>query len=660
MAAPGASDPELTSAVDRAIQQETRRYVKRLDALYTNPDQARAAFRAEVDQVGARAATRSLAQDPARFGQVRPGLSPVQVRALVSDCATSGSTAYELLKTRDNPLQLERVLEDRFHRGMRQCFQDGDQAYQRWSLMVQNASEGTAAERLLARPEAFGQLRPGIAPAHVEALVERARGAGLARGVAEQMEKSYTQTLAERIPALPRTKDELLHRTTGRLPASLEQKLEHFARDFRFKLARAYAVPGEAERRFHELVTREGSDGAARLVRRDPAVLGRLNAGPEAELIAQQAAVRGGRAYELNLIRTPVQAHEALERDQLRSSAYSVSNPREALGTIQEAVRVHVAERAAPEVGSPAAARAVAPATPAPAAPAPASPAPAADRSAVPAQDLPAPGAPAEAYVPGPVDSALESLAQAEQLAAQRDALYREIHAASGTLRSLEDAGKWAQLHSQQLDGALQQVYADPKAARQAFDELAATKGDDAALQALRQSPDSLGELRAETPDGVMGMLGKRSTEQAREHAAVAAQYGEAMLAAKNTLRDVEWNSAAGGVQKGAELVRRECTSVVARSAQELARVDTSLQRLGGTEGAQHNVFFALRDQGHAGPETAAPALDRAARANPALAGVAEQTKDKLTIPTNAAMLTYRVVKEAAKTVQGLAEGPSR
>lgn len=659
-------DTTLDALLDRAVRQETRRFVRLLDRIYTDPDRARTALRDRVSELGPRAAGREMGADPAGFGSLRPGHTPETLRPLAREAGYVGGLAHEMQGSRGNPVLAAKLLDERFQKAVQSWFADADRFHSAWARAVAAAGPAEAARRLTVRPDAFGSPRPGIGT-YVSAIAARGRDAAAAAGHSAAFERTHYATLGDRLAGLPRTTAELTARPTGRLPAQLEMKLEAFAADFRGKLAAAYRDPAEAERRFHDLVAREGTGGAAAVVRREPATLGDLAARDDAALLADQAARRGARAYDLNGIRNPAHAADVLLQETERAFARQCANPGEALLQIQRAIREHGLRKAVQRVrDEPGAffrpregeslnsaslsgdvlalgqADQVAASYLAAEA--------ARQRRPAPAADLP---------VDEPALRAVSEFVEAERLSGHKQGLHARLNDASTALHDVERTARWTGIHDRQLTAALREVYRDPAAARKRFVAVAGRRGDAAALRILRKSPNRLGLLKT-APSAYLGWAGLRSTAEAKRAAPDAATYGASFLQSRRAQCDMEWTDPSGATHRGAEQVRAAATREIAGSGADLNATQDSLRALGGPAAARERAVSTL---GRLPEEQADGVLSRVAARKPEAAESVGRLRDSLRNARQGAagpgvVHTAGAVVQGIRITRSLADGP--
>ena len=654
----------LEEILDRAVRQETRRFVRLLDRLYTDPDRVRAALRAEAASVGPRAAGRLLGETPHRFGTVRPEHSPETVSVIAREAGYVGGLAHELQASRGNPILAAKLLSERFAQAARGWFQDPERFYEVWSRTLSEVGPQEAARRLQLRPDGFGTPRPGI-EAYVGALAGRGVDAAYAKVHATAFQRDYYASLGARLARLPRSTEELVGRPAGRLPPRLEMKLEAFTADFRGKLTEAYASPAAAEDRFHDLVAREGTAAAVALVRAAPERLGDLSARPDAPQVAELAARRGARAYELNGIRNPAHAAEVLQQDTERSFARQCANPGEALQRILRAIRSYGLEptlrrvQESPgaffqaregeplDVGSLSAdVRALGNAEQIAASFLAAEDA--RMQQGRPVRDLP---------VGDPAHRAVTEYVEAEALSAHKADLHARINQASTALHQVETTARWEGLHERQLLAALRDAYRDPAAARDNLLSLAEQRGSAFALRVLQKNPHRLGELKTQ-PAPLLGWIPVRSTAAARKAAGEAVPYADALLRARKALRDVEWTDPGGTRHPGAERVQAASTREIATAATELRTTTETLRSLGGVSGARERAVAALSTLPE---EKGEQVLSRAAAENPSAGESVQKLREAARkdrsrgagIPGTAQSLIQSV-----QTTRTLAEGP--
>jgi hypothetical protein len=659
-------DATLDALLDRAVRQETRRFVRLLDRIYTDPDQARAALRDRVSEVGPRAAGREMGADPARLGTLRPDLAPDALRPLAGEAGYAGGLAHEMQGSRGNPILAAKLLDERFQKAVQSCFSDPGRFHSAWARAVAASGPEEAARRLAARPRDFGSPRPEI-ETYISAVAARGRDAAAAAEHSAAFERTYYATLGDRLPRLPRTPDELTHRPTGRLPALLEMKLEAFTADFRGKLAAAYRDPAEAERRFHDLVAREGTGGAAAVVRRAPGTLGDLAAREDAAGLADQAARRGARAYDLDGIRNPAHAADVLLQETERAFARQCVNPGEALLRIQRAIRDHGVRHTARRVRDepegffqPRADQQLDPDSLSGAVYALGQ----ADRVAASylaaeaaRRQRPAPAV--DLSVDEPALRAAADFAEAERLSEHKQDLHARLNDASTALHDVERTARWTGIHDRQFASALREVYRDPAAAKKRFVAVADRLGDDAALRALRERPDRLGTLKR-TPSVYLGWAGLQSTADARWTAPDAATHGASYLQSRRAQRDMEWTDPSGTAHRGADQIREAATREIAASGAELNATQDSLRSLGGPAAARDRAVSTLSRL----PEGRADdILSRAAARKPEAAESVGRLRDSLRTARQGtagpgAQQALGAVVQGIQITRALAEGP--
>jgi hypothetical protein len=659
-------DTTLDALLDRAVRQETRRFVRLLDRIYSDPDQARTALRDRVSELGPRAAGREMGNDPARFGSLRPGHTPETLRPLAREAGYVGGLAHEMQGSRGNPILVAKLLNERFQKAVQSWFADPERFHAAWARAVATAGPEEAARRLTVRPQAFGSPRSGI-ETYISAIAARGRDAATAAEHSADFERTYYATLGDRLARLPRTTAEITNRPTGRLPAQLEMKLEAFAADFRGKLGAAYRDPAEAERRFHDLVAREGTGGAAAVVRREPATLGDLNPRDDAAVLADQAARRGARAYDLNGIRNPAHAADVLLQETERAFARQCANPGEALVQIQRAIREHGLRntvqrvRDEPEAffrpregeslnatslsgdvlalgqadqvaASYLAAEAARQQRPAPAA------------------DLP---------VDDPALRAASDFVEAERLSSHKQGLHARLNDASTALHDVERTARWTGIHDRQFTSALRDVYRDPAAAKKRFVAIADRRGDEAALRTLRKSPQRLGALKT-TPSAYLGWAGLQSTADAKRAAPDAATYGASYLRSRRAQREMEWTDPSGATHRGTDQVRAAATREIAGSGAELNATQDSLRSLGGPAAAKER---AVSNLGRLPEDQADGVLSKVAAQKPEATESVGRLRDSLRNARQGAAApgvrqTLGAVVQGIQITRTLAEGP--
>ena len=659
-------DFTLDALLDRAVRQETRRFVRLLDRIYTDPDQARTALRDRVTVLGPRAAGREMGSDPARFGSLRPGHTPETLRPLAREAGYIGGLAHEMQGSRGNPLLAAKLLNERFQTAVKSWFADPERFHPAWARAVATAGPEEAARRLAVRPDAFGSPRPGI-ETYISAIAARGRDAATAAEHSAAFERTYYATLGDRLDRLPRTTGELTNRPTGRLPAQLEMKLEAFTADFRGKLGAVYRDPAEAERRFHDLVAREGTGGAAAVVRREPAALGDLAARDDAAALADQAARRGARAYDLNGIRNPAHAADVLLQETERAFARQCANPGEALLQIQRAIREHGVRETVQRVRDEPEAffrpREGEPLNPASLSGDILALAHADQVAALylateaTRQQHPAPAA--DLPVDEPAHRAASEFVEAERLSSQKQGLHARLNDASTALHHVERTERWTGINDRQFTSALRDVYRDPAAAKKRFVAIADRHGDAAALRALRKSPQRLGALKT-APSAYLGWAGLQSTAGAKRAAPDAATYGASYLNSRRAVRETAWTDPSGATHRGAERVRGAATREIAGSGAELNATQDSLRALGGPAATKERAVSRL---GRLPEDQAEGVLSKVAAQKPGAGESVGRLRDSLRNGRPGAtgpgvQQTLGAVVQAIQITRTLAEGP--
>jgi hypothetical protein len=650
------TEGRLDELVDRAVRQETRRYIAALDRLYVNPWAARDAVDEMVRNAGPRKAGERLRAEPREFGELKPIHDAAASDSLARESARAASAAYQLQASRANPLLASRLLAERVQVGFNELYRDGSAAYQACAERIRTLGPSAAAEKLRENPAAFGDLVAGGAARHGAALAARVLDGREAAEIAAAFERRYYETVGERLDRLPQRTEELVNRAGGRLPQTLELKLEAFAADFRAKLAEAYRSPAAAEHAFHDLVAREGTSAAVAAVRRDARILGDLNGHPMAADTAAGAVQRGARAYELNSIRNPAQAAEVLQRETERSFARQCANPGNALLKIREAIRTRGIERVAEEIarrpevffqprdGQPLNGPALAGEVRA-----------LATHDEIGQRFVDGAGAHTR-HTPGlptgsPLQEAVADFARAELTANRKQELHQAINAANAQLQAVESASKWKVIHERQVEAAFRDVYKDPKAARKEFDRLAEEKGTDHAIATLGRTPQKIGDLRT-----TRSRWGFTSTGEARAAVPEAMRYARAMRERKDFLRDVEWTDGAGTTHRGSDAVRSATTRQIGDHAVELGEADRALRAMGGRERTLERAVEQMAQLG----ERLEGAMHRLATDSAHLKGAADAVHASFRQRgAKGPGVSIFGMNQAAGTVRQLAEGPS-
>lgn len=649
--------PPLSEVVDRALDQDRRRFDKLLNAMYLDPQAARDAFAARAAAVGAQKAGREMADGPAAFGELK-AISPDRIVA--REAGFVGAISH-LLQNERNPDTIARLLNERFFQGACTVFEDAGRMFKAWRDAVDARGMYTAAAELASDPSSFGVLRPNIdsARAHGSAPPPAPYGRALAsRGFDAEVARAHSASVKRDLapegarPALPRTVDELVNREGGRLPRVLEMKLEALSADFRGMLARAYRDPVGAEATFHEIVGREGLQTTVLGVRRQPALLGQLTEAPDAADLAYGAGKRGARAYELHAIRNPSQAAEVVRREAERALARQVANPADALRHIQAAMRTHGVDRVAEEIhrdplryftprqdqtldpaGLAAEARAVGDANRA------------ADEYAAAEVRRQQPDRAQAVSAPAAAASALQAHADATLLFEKKGDLHEILNDAANAARRAEDAVKWHDIYQSQLRRALGRIYANPAAAEEAFLRVADEDGHGAAIERLTKKPQKLGAL---APDK------GAAKESSRSAGGVAFSY----LTAREKLENVEWRDRDGHLHRGVTNVRAATTAELKTSAADLSETERRMAEMGGVEGTRERAVERVQALS---PDQADELIAALKARNPGAADSIQAVRQAAAarregmMPAGAA----QTVMQTAQIVRTMGEGPT-
>lgn len=650
--------PPLSELVDRALAQDTRRLQKLLLIVYENPDGARAAFRARVGQVGARAAGTEMAAEPTSFGRINAA-SQAALASASREAGYVGGIAYLLQAQRTNPTAVAQLLTERFYTSAGAVFQDPAVAYRSWSASLRSESPHQTAARMARSPESIAAIRPG-GGRFAAALAARALDAQYAREHAAAFARHHDALSLPNEASLPRDIAELRQRPGGRLPRTLELRLEAFTADFRGKLAEAYVDAPRAERTFHEILAREGSEASVQAVRRSPQMLGTLRTDPAAADLAHAAVQRGASAYELNRITNPAQAADLLQRETERSFARQCANPAAALRRIQSAIRLHGIDRVSGEIsvdplryfapldgghlnGSALAAEARELADVSRAADSFIGAATSRLDRAHPAPELP---------LDGTARQAVQAHVDALALAGQRGDLHEALNNTANALERAEQAFRWHAIRETQLLNALKGVFKKPEVAIEELVTLATKKGNKAAIETLEKKPERIAAVAG-------------SLRNARAAAAKATINARQFLEAREALKNVHYTDPLGQVHRGAENVRASTTAELGSSAADLAEKTSRLQALGDVDGSRARAVHAVQslspDQADAlinavagrNPEAAKPLQGvretaAAARGNPA------QRREGTPLPG-----VHHAVLQAAQMARTMGEGPT-
>ncbi|HEU4559049.1 MAG TPA: hypothetical protein VFS20_14410 [Longimicrobium sp.] len=639
--------------MDRALTQDTRRLTNLLGQLYEVPESARDRFRARAAEIGPQSCGRELAADPARFGTLRTGLTQQQREGVAAEAGYIAGIAYALQANRSNAPAVAKLLTERFYRAAATVFERPSAVYA--SLIAAAQREGpAAAARLQSEPESFGELRPG-GDRYARALASRAEDLVHARGHAGETVRTAAAG-HEPGAGLPRNVRELRDRPGGRLPRTLEIKLEAFTSDFRAKLAAAYLDPEAAERKFHEIIGREGAGATVFTVRRSPQVLGALGPNPNAALVAGEAARRGARAYELHNIQNPAHAADVLQRETESSLARQCAEPATALRNVLDAIRRHGLDRVADEVirnpeqhfgGARAGTTLNGPALSAQLRELSAA-MQVADRYVDAATDRIENRVPPELPLRGAAFDAVQAHVDASALASRRDALQITLNNSSNALDRAERAEQWDGIRTAQLDSELRKVYRDPIAARENLLARFAENGAEPALRVLEKNPQEIGTL-VSTPRAV------------RRHAAEAALYARTLFNARTALAAVRYTDSHGREHLGAQQVKEASTADMGVAAADLRTTTERLEQLGKVDGTRERAVSAVQALS---PEQADQLLDAVrARNTDAAAAPIQAVKAAADTRRNATSLFHsgapHLVLQTAQVLRSMGEGPT-